>query len=241
MLEKNYTIPINEEFDKFDACPVCRLHASFERQSLEYIMGAAMMEPDVRIETNKSGFCTRHYHEMLSMRNKLSLALMLETHLKEIKGLLDEISGGVKNQTRAAAQKLAGMADDCFLCRRIASTLEKYCSNIVFLWKTEPEFREKLLKQPQFCFAHTAALLKSGLENLPAKQFSGFAADIGSVAEKALGISSDEVSRFCKSFDYRYSGEDLGEAKSACEHAVDWLTGSGQVAGHGGQGDGSFG
>lgn len=226
MLEKNYTIPINEEFDKFDACPVCRLHARFELQSLEYIMGAAMMEPDVRIETNMSGFCEKHFADMLAMRNRLSLALILETHLKEIENLLGEVTGGAKKQAVSAAQKLVVMADDCFLCRRIKSTLEKYCSNIVYLWKTEHEFREKLLKQPGFCFAHAAALLKSGLENLPAKQFLSFAADVGTVAGRGLSACSDEVSRFCRSFDYRYSGEDLGDARQACEHAVEWLTGS---------------
>ena len=226
MIEKNYTIPINEEFDKYDSCPVCRLHEKFERQSLEYIMGAAMMEPDVRIETNESGFCARHYRDMLSMRNRLSMALILEAPLREIEKLFEEVSGGSKKQAQAAAHKLAGMADDCFLCRRIESTLEKYCSNIVYLWKAEPEFREKLLRQPKFCFAHAAALLKSGLEHLSSKQFASFAADIGSVAGKDLRVRSDEVSRFCKSFDYRYSGEDLGEAKQACEHAVEWLTGS---------------
>lgn len=226
MIEKNYTIPINEEFDKYDACPICRLHEKFEQQSLEYIMGAAMMEPDVRIDTNKSGFCTKHYYNMLSMRNRLSLALMLETHLKEIQNLFEEVSSGAKKQTQAAAQKLADIAEDCFLCRRIANTLEKYCSNIVFLWKTEPEFREKLSKQPQFCFTHTAALLKSGQKHLSAKHFSSFAADVTTVAEKGLKIYSDEVARFCKSFDYRYAGHELGDAKLACEHAVEWLTGS---------------
>ena len=89
MIEKNYTIPINEEFEKYDGCPLCRLHKKFEEQNLEYIMGAAMMEPDVRVETNKSGFCVRHYDKMLEMKNRLSLALMLETHLKEIQKMAE--------------------------------------------------------------------------------------------------------------------------------------------------------
>lgn len=226
MIEKNYTIPINEEFEKYDACPVCRLHKKLEEQSLEYIMGAAMMEPNVRIETNKSGFCSRHYDDMLGMKNRLSLALMLETHLKEIQALAEKMDTGGKKQSREAAAQLANVSDDCFLCRRIASTLEKYCSNIVFLWKTEPEFREKLLKQPYFCFTHTAALLKSGLENLPAKQFPAFSNDLLDVARNGLEKYSEEVSSFTKSFDYRYSGTELGEAKLGCEHAIGWLVGN---------------
>ena len=92
---------------------------------------------------------------MLEMKNRLSLALMLETHLKEIQKMAESVTDGGKKQARQAAAQLSDIADDCFLCRRISSTLEKYCNNIVFLWKTEPEFREKFLRQPYFCFAHT--------------------------------------------------------------------------------------
>ena len=225
MIEKNYTIPINEEFEKYDACPLCRLNKKLEEQNLEYIMGAAMMEPSVRIETNRLGFCASHYNNMLGMKNRLSLALMLETHLKKIQNLTVELTSGGKKQSREAAVQLSDIADDCFLCRRISSTFEKYCSNIVYLWRTEPEFREKLLKQPYFCFTHTAALLKSGLENLPPKQFPAFSEDLIAVAKNGLEKYSGEVSTFTKSFDYRYAGADLGEAKLACEHAVEWLIG----------------
>jgi hypothetical protein len=226
MIEKNYTIPINEEFEKYDGCPLCRLHKKFEEQNLEYIMGAAMMEPDVRVETNKSGFCVRHYDKMLEMKNRLSLALMLETHLKEIQKMAENVTDGGKKQARQAAAQLSDIADDCFLCRRISSTLEKYCNNIVFLWKTEPEFREKFLRQPYFCFAHTSALLKSGLDNLSAKQFPSFSSDLLSITKNVLEKYLDEVSTFTKSFDYRFSNIELGEAKLGCEHAVDWLTGN---------------
>lgn len=56
MAEQLYTIPINEAFDVKEGCPLCRLRHQLEEQSLSYIMGAAMMEPDVRIVTNQLGF-----------------------------------------------------------------------------------------------------------------------------------------------------------------------------------------
>ena len=56
MKETIYTIPINEAFEAKCGCPLCTLRRKLERDSVEYIMGAAMMEPDVRIETNKRGF-----------------------------------------------------------------------------------------------------------------------------------------------------------------------------------------
>ena len=57
MDEKIYTIPVNEAFDEYDGCPFCRMRRTLEDNERELIMGASMMEPDIRIKTNKLGFC----------------------------------------------------------------------------------------------------------------------------------------------------------------------------------------
>ena len=60
------SIPVNEVFEPKDGCPLCRLRDMLEERVLDYIMGAAMMEPDVRKETNKQGFCYDHFKAMLN-------------------------------------------------------------------------------------------------------------------------------------------------------------------------------
>ena len=77
MREDITTIPVSEVFEPRDGCPICRMRNRLEERVVEYITGAAMMEPDVRIETNKKGFCFTHYQQMLKRRNRLSVALML--------------------------------------------------------------------------------------------------------------------------------------------------------------------
>ena len=57
MRESIYTIPLNDVFGEQDGCPICRMRKMLEGRCIEYIMGAAMMEPDVRVETNRWGFC----------------------------------------------------------------------------------------------------------------------------------------------------------------------------------------
>ena len=84
MAERIYTIPVNEVFKERDGCPICKIRDILEERSLEYILGAAMMEPDVRIETNKKGFCKDHFFMMTNRRKRLPLALIMETHLDEI-------------------------------------------------------------------------------------------------------------------------------------------------------------
>ena len=81
MKDSIYTIPLSEVLEPKDGCPICRLRNILEDRCLEYIMGAAMMEPDIRIETNREGFCFPHFERMLKAKNRLSLALMLESRL----------------------------------------------------------------------------------------------------------------------------------------------------------------
>ena len=68
MKDSIYTIPLSEVLEPKDGCPICRLRNILEDRCLEYIMGAAMMEPDIRIETNREGFCFPHFERMLKAK-----------------------------------------------------------------------------------------------------------------------------------------------------------------------------
>ena len=237
MVEKNYTIPINEQFDKALAgedcgCPMCSLHKKLEQQNLEYIMGAAMMEPDVRIRSNETGFCRKHYNDMLLMKNRLSLALMLQSYLGELDRKLTPpkaIKFGQGRSAKADLEKQVSETDraasGCFVCERMAGTLRGYYSNVVHLWRKEPEFRTKFSAQPFFCFEHTAGLFAMAQKELPPKLLPEFSEALFHVARKRMDVVKDEVDRFCKSFDYQFAGEPLGEAAQGVEHAIDWILG----------------
>ena len=60
MKEDITTIPINDVFEPRDGCPLCRMRDMLEERSTVYITGAAMMEPDVRIKMNETGFLLRN-------------------------------------------------------------------------------------------------------------------------------------------------------------------------------------
>ena len=102
-MEQIYTIPVNEAFEASAAdpscgCPFCTLYNKLEDDELDLILGASMMEPDVRIRTNESGFCRTHYDMMFVRKNRLGMALTLESHLKELQedlkaGLLGTLAG----------------------------------------------------------------------------------------------------------------------------------------------------
>ena len=85
-MERIYTIPVNEavEASAADAslgCPFCHLYNKLEQDELGLILGASMMEPDVRLKTNELGFCRDHFSMMIRRPKRLPLALVLESHL----------------------------------------------------------------------------------------------------------------------------------------------------------------
>ena len=81
MKEQLYTIPVNEALEKECECPVCAMRQELEKLSLEYTLGPSYMEDDVRMVTDKAGFCATHAKELYRQQNRLGLALILKTHM----------------------------------------------------------------------------------------------------------------------------------------------------------------
>ena len=133
MAEQLYTIPINEAFDEKEGCPLCRLRQKLEDQSLKYIMGAAMMEPDIREVTNVQGFCYPHFSMMLKKGSRLSNALILESHLKEIEtSVLRLDKRGVPGKKEVEAAKK--LTESCFVCEQIQWAMVRMFDTIYRLW-----------------------------------------------------------------------------------------------------------
>ena len=89
MREKIHTIPVVESFEAGDECPFCHLLRQTEQRTIRYFAGpgASYMEPEVRGNTNREGFCPSHLQKLYDYGNALGAALMLQTHCEDI--LLD--------------------------------------------------------------------------------------------------------------------------------------------------------
>ena len=226
MAETIYTIPINEEFEarmesSECSCPLCNLYKKLESDELSLILGASMMEPDVRIKTNRLGFCPHHFGKMLTNGKRLPLALMLESHLDELRG---EIAGRGASPDKTV-KRLETLADTCYVCSRIEDNFGRLVSNVVYMWETDAVFREKFEAQKYFCINHYAALLACGKREMPKKVYREFAPCAESIVNKALDELCADVSWFCKKYDYRYDDEPWGNAKDSPERAIRFLSG----------------
>ena len=226
-MEQIYTIPVNEAFeasaaDKSCGCPFCSLYRKLENDELDLILGASMMEPDVRIKTNQKGFCRTHYDMMFVRKNRLGMALTMESHLDQLKKELKDggLSGGMGNKP---IKRIAELEQTCYVCERIAFNFEHMVETAVLLWHTDEDFPAKLQAQPYFCLPHYKKFLQYGQSKLPKKKMQEFAKQIEAIEEAYLEELSGDVSWFCKKFDYRYDEEPWYNSKDAVERAMKFL------------------
>ncbi len=219
MREDICTIPVNDAFLEKDGCPICRMRSMLEERALEYITGAAMMEPDVRIVTNKQGFCGEHMGKLAARRSSLPLALMLQTHLEDLGESLF-----LKNDKdgKIAAARLS----TCFICEKVEWGMEHMLQTVYVSFERDREFRALMEEQPTICLPHYQLLL-SGIKKSGLKRYSDeFRACIRTLAERQLNELNADLKHFCSMFDYRNNGsDDWGNSKTAIERTVRFRAG----------------
>lgn len=225
-MEQIYTIPVNEAFeasaeDPACGCPLCAIHRKLEENELDLILGASMMEPDVRIKTNREGFCRLHYDQMFVRKNRLGMALTLESHLNELRG--DIKSSALGAPGAKPAKRIAELEDSCYVCRRVNYHFDHMVETVVYLWERDENFPRKLRAQPYFCLPHYRRLLDEAAKRLGKKKCGPFAEACEKVVNGYLETLTEDVSWFCKKFDYRYDDEPWYNSKDAVERAIKFV------------------
>ena len=234
MAETIYTIPVNEAFDKSAEekcrCPFCRLYEKLQEDELSLILGASMMEPDVRIKTNQQGFCRRHYGMMFDRGNRLGLGLILESHLDAVRADTGKAATDLlKGPGAKATARVTELRDSCYVCGRIAHNFGKMMETAVLLWQRDTPFRKKLEAQPFICLPHFSLYAEAAKAKLSKKDYPVFYASLEGVVNRYFDELRGDVSWFCKKFDYRYEEEPWGNSKDAVERAIAFLAGENEV------------
>ena len=228
-MEQIYTIPVNEAFEASAAdpacgCAFCALYRKLEENELDLILGASMMEPDVRIKTNKQGFCKTHYDMMFVRKNRLGMALTLESHLDELRGeISDNPITSLMGAGKKAQKRIGDLEDSCYVCRRIEFNFGHMIETAVYLWEKDPKFRDKLRAQPMFCLPHYRRLLGAAEKRMKKKELGEFVSAAAKVTETYFDTLRNDVSWFCKKFDYRYDEEPWYNSRDAVERAMKFL------------------
>lgn len=224
MRESLLTIPISEILEPREGCPICRMRNMLEQRTVEYIMGAAMMEPDVRIETNRAGFCRVHFGQMLKQKNRLSLALMLQTHLDDVHSRIFSKKKLFEGKD-SRRKKLSAINESCFVCEKIDWGMERLMRTFFEMYG-DKEARKLLSEQEFICLPHYELLQSIAPNYLQKQELEGFMQMIAELAEKYSLILYEDVSKYCSMYDYHNAGKDAdwGNSKDSIERAIEFLT-----------------
>lgn len=218
MREDICTIPVSDVFIEKDGCPICRMYGMLEKRAIDYITGAAMMEPDVRMVTNKKGFCGNHLYKMVKDKSGLSLALMLQTHLDELEENLFE--KGDKDG-KIATDRLSS----CFLCEKINWGMDRMIETIYITFENDKDFRSMFEAQPTFCLPHYQLLL-TGVKKSRLKKYSSEFRDVlKRITKNQLQEINEDLKHFCSMFDYRNRDGDWGNSKTAIQRTLSFRKG----------------
>ncbi|MBQ3069163.1 MAG: hypothetical protein IJD01_04350 [Clostridia bacterium] len=228
MREDITSIPVTDVFDEHDGCPICRMRDLLETRVTDYITGAAMMEPDVRQETNDRGFCLTHYRQLLKKRARLPVALMMESRLAEVE---KQVFAGVPLFGKSAKKQASGaekVLSSCFVCERVDWAMTRLLATVCRLWENERDFRDSFEQQEHLCLPHFELLVQVASQTMNKKNVGDFAKASSTLCRKYLEELRGDVSHFCKMFDYRNSSDenaDWGNSRDSIERSVAWLCG----------------
>lgn len=223
MRDSILTIPISEILEPREGCPICRMRDMLEQCTVEYIMGAAMMEPDVRIETNRAGFCHTHFQQMMKQKNRLSLALMLQTHLEEVDRQLFSRKK-LFEPKNARKAKLSQINESCFVCEKVDWGMERLMRTF-FEMSSHSDIKQLLSEQEYICLPHFDLLQSLAPAYLQKYELDSFNKLISSLTENYIAVLYKDVSQYCSMYDYRNTGKDAdwGNSRDSIERAVKFL------------------
>lgn len=241
MKEKIYTIPVNEAYDTDCECPLCELEKKLESESVAYALGAAMMEPDFRMESNEKGYCSKHFRMMFSAQNKLPLALVLDTHLNELRKKIEHLKktavtleneksgifkkSGIDKAVSEISEILGKSEKSCLICEKINTTMERYIDVLLYMWGQDDEFKAKFNSSKGVCLKHFKILADNCTKTLKGDKASKFIATLIGKEIHELSRIQEDIHKFTLKFDYRNKDMEWGTAKDAPLRTIEKISG----------------
>ncbi len=167
---------------------------------------------------------------MYADKNKLGVALMLNTHMnktnRELKALADKDSPLAKGLFSRKVDKspvvryIEELESNCFVCQRINPVFDRYVHTIFHMWKKDPEFKEKLSSSKGFCTYHYGILYDKGAEFLNQNQYAEFLQVLNKVYFENMERVNSDVSWFIDKHDYRNKEADWKNSKDSIPRAI---------------------
>ena len=246
MRETIYSLALYDAFREESECPLCLIEEKREEEALDYLLHQALMDVRTRGETNREGFCRRHFEMMYRRRAyRLQLALLLDTYLAAENARLKQLAAGITGRVRVRTkpffswgrgkqktgpdeqllQELRYQERACYICRKINTVMDEHIKVLFYLWEKEREFAAVFAEKKGFCQKHFRQLLERAAQHLSSRQRRVF---ITQVTEKQLANLEriqNEVHRFTEKMSYHNEDLPWDNARDALIRGIKKLAG----------------
>lgn len=230
MAEQLFTIPVNEAFEGSSECPFCEMYKKIEESAIEFTLGPSYMEDDNREVTDKLGFCRDHILKLYGRKNRLGLALMMNTHMnkliRDMKAAADQGPGekggflSRKTGESPVVKLIHEVNSTCFVCNRINPVYDRYIDTFFYLWKKDPEFKDKVAGCKGFCLDHYARLYEEGVKRLGKSELDHFLNLLNKVFfENIMRVDAD-IAWFIDKFDHRNADKPWNNSRDALPRSI---------------------
>lgn len=238
MKEQIDTIPVSEAYESADECPFCYLERQAEQRALRLVLGpaATYMEPDMRANTDKKGFCREHFKKMYDYGNSLGSALIMQTYyvglIKELEQQLDDFELPAKKGFFSKKQQeqlpLLQWAKEknstCFLCDKLAYNMRRYYATFFYMIK-DAQFRQKVEQSKGMCMCHFEQLLEMAEQFLSNDQREWFYNTVTKLMRENLSRVQGDLDWFVQKFDYRNATAPWKNSQDAVSRSIQKLKG----------------
>jgi len=225
-----HTIPVVEALREPGNCAFCAMYNRIEEHAIQFVMGPSYMEDDVRMETNRIGFCDNHLKSMYAEQNRLGLALMLTTHMRQLN---KELAGIVKNRlpspffgkdNTGPLAKMGSYLDKtvnaCYVCNRVEHNFTLYIGTFLHLWVNGGENAKLIKAQKGYCLPHFTRLIKTAREKYGRSKREKFLEEIVQPQLAMLKELAEDLDWFTQKFDHRNANEPWKNSKDALPRAL---------------------
>ncbi|MCR4690185.1 MAG: DUF6062 family protein [Lachnospiraceae bacterium] len=241
MKETLYTIPLTDAFNAHDECPFCFVERNVEQDLLDLVLGssASYMESDMRMETDRAGFCRNHFKKMFDYGNTLGNAWILKTHYLQMERELAQQVRIYSPSKASFLNKIKKTEDEgnsitkwvrekessCYICDQYNKTYDRYLDTFFYMYKKDDAMKQMLEDGKGFCLHHFGDICERMPKELSPQQQSELSSILFEKMESNLKRVGDDVAWLIEKFDYRNKDADWKDSKDAIQRGMQKLRG----------------
>ena len=229
MKEQLYTIPVNDAFNEPCECPLCKIYDNLEQESIDFMLGPSYMEDDIRMETNKTGFCTKHIKQLYDRQNRLGIALMLHTHMKHTGEHIEKMAKSCNSSKKSLFGKkeksplidyIKEIENSCYICNRIENVFDRYIKTVIHCYTHDDDFKKKFNESKGFCTKHYGMLYEYAEKTLNSSALNNFISDLNDIYINNFKRVTDELEWFIDKFKKKNENEPWKNSKDAIQRSI---------------------